>query len=208
MRAVNAIIFSAIILFCSCGKSEKQIKEEKEQASNQKYEQFIRENKQIEAVNDKAILDLNYKYNAVSGWDSMEAFTYVFQELFVDNNNAISFYGSIEDISKLDSSCLLTVRLTKRRSELLLFKTTLSAFAIISISKERFAELKKIIESGKHSKEGCFIFNVSKIASSSPIMNEGTEDDLSLTVDFGSRFLIFKGDLVDYYINEGNTGSI
>ncbi len=196
----QTIFFSAIILLTSSCKSEQEIEEE---VINQK-------KKQLKSANEKEISDLNEKYNAISSWDSLETFTYVLQEKFIDENKPISFQGKITDLSKSDSTYLLKVRKTSDWS----YKW--NYIALISLSKEKFIELKKILESSNHSNEGCFIFKVSKIASpfgkikSYPLVDENTgisssneysDSELHLDFNFYDKLLIFQGDLIDFHLN-------
>lgn len=197
----HTIFFSAIILLTSSCKSEQEIKEE---VVNQK-------NEQLNSANEKEISDLNEKYKVISRWDSLETFTYVLQEKFISETKPISFQGEITDISISDSTYLLKVKKT------LYLRYKWNYIAVISLSKEKFIELKKILESSNHSNEGCFIFKVSKIASpfvkikSYPLVdensgisssNEYSDSELYLDFDFYDKLLIFQGDLIDFHLNE------
>lgn len=190
----HTIILSAIILFTSCGKSEQQVKEDKKQVVKQKTEQ-------LKTANKKAISDINHKHNAVSGWDSLESFTYVLQEMFVDENKLMNFKGEIKDIIKSDSTYLLKVH---HNSD---WPYKMDYLALISMSREKLVEIKEILKSDNHSNIGCFILKVSKIISSSPKIKpdlelEGEDSYSYMDFDFDANLLIFKGDLVDFHINE------
>jgi hypothetical protein len=185
------IIFSAIILITSCGKSELEISEEKEKVLEQKTEH-------LKTINEKAIYELNHKYNVISVWDSFETFTYVLQEKFIDENHAMSFEGELKDISKADSTYTLEVLKND-------WHYNWKYLALISISKEKFIEFKKALETPNHSNTGCFIIKVSKIYSAIPKIKSSLEfedDDSYLNFDFNETLLIVKGNLIDFHLNE------
>lgn len=189
---VWTIIFATIFLLTSCGKSERQIEEKKEKILWQKIEQ-------LRVTNKKAITELSQKFNSISGWDTLAAFTYVLQEMFVDERKPISFEGELKDITKLDSTYFLRVHSDWYYKQ--------NYIAQISISPEKFIELKNQLKSSNHSKEGCFIFKVSKIIYVSPEIKSNSESegeawDSYLDYDFNKSLLIFKGDLIDFYLNE------
>jgi hypothetical protein len=196
-----AITFSAILSLTVSCKSEQ---EKKEEVVNQKKEQ-------LKSANEKEISDLNEKHKAISRWDSLETFTYVLQEKFIDENEPISFQGKLRDIYKSDSTYLLKVEKNNES------RYKWNYIATISLSKEKFFKLKKILESSNHSKTGCFIFKVSKVTS--PFVkikshtsldeyseisasNEYSDSELYLDFDFYDKLLIFQGDLIDFHLNE------
>ncbi len=179
------LFLSFMLLMISCGKSEKEIKEEKQKAIEQK-------GTELETSNEKSIKDLAVKYKAVSGWDTSDIFTCRFQEMFIDSNKLINFEGRITDITKTDSTYILKIHYKTHRRHYI---------AEISVSNKKYSELRNIINSKNHSNEGCFIFRVSKIIAANPeIKSNGV--DLYLDYDFNKILVIFKGDLIDYYINE------
>jgi hypothetical protein len=78
--------------------------------------------------------------------------------------------------------------------------------ADISLSPQKFLELNKILQSKNHSHDGCFIFKVSEIITILPQIKSGFdfngEDSYSyLEYDFDETLLIFKGELIDLYLN-------
>ncbi len=185
----NLLTLLILIFLISCGKSELQIKEEKDAVLKQKEEQ-------LKTTNEKAATILSKKYNAQIGWDTLDLYTYLYQEMFIDQRNPISFEGKLEDIIKLDSSYILKVLNTNR-----------TYIAQISMNRERFVEFQKIFNSKNRGNEGCFVFQVSKIISASPEIKSDYEFDGEgsysfLDYDFDQSLLIFKGDLIDFYVNE------
>jgi len=185
-----------IILLTSCGKSDKEVKEVKEE----KEAVVKQKNEQLKATNEKAIIDLSQKYNAVSGWDTLELYTYLYQEMFIDQRKPISFEGELNDITKTDSTYFLKVRNSS-------WHYNKNYIALISLSRQNFVEFLKILKSNNHTNEGCFVFKVSKIVSASPEIKSDLElngeDSYSyLDYDFDETLLIFKGELIDIYLNE------
>ena len=192
-QLIQTIILSAIILLAGCGKSEQKTKEEKEVIVKQKREQ-------LKTTNEKAIADLTLKYSSISGWDSLETFTYVLQEMFIDEKKPISFEGELKDITKSDTTYFLKVHNTG-------WHYNRNYIALISLTAEKFTLLKTKLKSTNHSSEGCFIFKVSKISSATPEIKsdfelDGEDSYSYLSYDFDETLLIFKGELVDFYLNE------
>lgn len=192
-----SITLFTIILLTSCGKSDKEIKELKE--LKEVKEAVVKQKiEKLKTKNKKAIINLSKKYNAVSGWDTLEVYTYLYQEMFIDQRKPISFEGRLNDITKTDSTYFLKVWNSKNRSY------NKNSMALISLSRQNFVEFQKILKSNSHTDEGCFVFKVSKIVSGYP---EITSDDELRSIDFNSYFnfynlLIFKGELIDFYLIE------
>lgn len=190
---VQTLTLLTIVLLISCGKSDQQVKEEKEAIVKQK-------NEQLNITNEKAIINLSQKYGAISGWDTLEYYTYLYQEMFIDQRKPICFEGELNDITKTDSTYYLKVRNTS-------WHYNKNYIAQISLSSQNFIEFQKILKSKNHTNEGSFVFKVSKIISASPEISSdselGGEDSYSFLVyDFDQTLLIFKGELIDFYLNE------
>jgi hypothetical protein len=193
IKLLYALIILSIVLLSSCGKTEQQIKEEKEAIIWQK-------KKQLKIYNEQSIIELSKNYNSVLGWDTVETYTYVLQEMFIDNEKPISFKGMLIDIIKTDSSYSLVLYKAGGHYH----KNTI---AKISSSPEKFIELRKILESYNHSNIGCFIIKVSKIISAYPQIKSEFEYDIEMSYsyldyDFDEPLLIFNGELIDFYLNE------
>ena len=186
-------LLTLLVVFNSCGKSEKVIKEE----TNTKQQEFF------DAKNKKAISELSDKYNSVSEWDTLKAFTYVLQEMFIDGKRPITFRGQLMDITKSDNNYILRINDNKSNFEYK-FDIGRNYFAQISISPDKLIRLKKMLNSNNHSRVGCFVFNVSKIISSSPKIVSDLNDDGNIfsNLVFDGKLLIFKGELIDFYLNE------
>ncbi len=174
----------------SCSKSDQQTKEK-----------ILKEkNEQLETVNKEAIINLTQKYNSVMGWDTLKEYTYVYQEMFVEQRKTINFEGELSDITKIDSTYYLNVRNKK-------FYYNKNYIALIALNRQKFIELQNILKSTNHTNEGCFVFRVSKIVSASPEIKSDIESDGEdfysyINYDFNNTLLIFKGDLIDFYLNE------
>lgn len=192
-KTIQISAFLAFILLISCGKSEQQIEQEKEAIAKQKKEQ-------IQIRNEKAIINLCEKYNAVSGWDTLNLYTYHYQELFIDQKRPISFKGELNDITKTDSTYFLRVRNTN-------WRYSKDYIAQISLNHQTFNKFQSILKLKNHTNKGCFIFSVSKILSVSPKLISEAESDSEnyysyLDFDFDETLLIFKGELIDFYLIE------
>jgi hypothetical protein len=189
----QALTLLLILLLTSCGKSAKEVKEEKEATINQKTEE-------LKITNKSASVNLSLKFNAVCGWDTLEPYTYVFQQMFIDQKKPISFEGVLKDITKTDSTYILKVFNTGWHHDQ-------NYIAQITLSPSQFSELNSVLQSNNHSKKGCFIFNVSNIVSVSPAMKPGIDSDggdsiAYLDLEFNENLIIFKGELIDFYLNE------
>ncbi len=221
------IIFSQIsviliaIFLTSCWKSDKQIRKERIEFRKEK-------NNKLETNNKKAINNLAQKYNAVSDWDTLGQYTYLYQEIFINQKKLIAFEGELNDIIKLDSIYYLKVINKNYNKDILAhydkgtlahdIKNILAGYnneflAQISISNQNFVELEKILKLNKHKNNGCFIFKVSNIFSVCPQLKSDiieydkeehpdSEPDSYLTYGFDKKVLIFHGQLIDFYINE------
>ncbi len=185
-------IFLVISFLTSCGQSDQKFKE-KDVIVKQKREQ-------IKISNEKAIINLSQRYNAVLGWDSLDFYTYHLQEIFIDKKKLLCFEGELEDITKKDSSYYLKVKSTYRAS----FKKYV---AQISLNHQAFAKLQKVLKTNNFNNKGCFIVKVSQIISVSPEIKseseyDGEESSSFLYYDFNESLLIFKGELIDFYFKE------
>lgn len=192
---MKQLIFLMLLasLLSSCGKTEEDIKEEKQKAIGQK------EN-ELKSSNENNIAKLVTKNHAVCGWDTLQPYTHVYHKMFIEEHKLINFEGVIKDITKNGLTYLLKVHNMRRRHHR-------NYDAEISISTEQFEELEKLLKSNGRNNRGCFIFKVSKIVSVSPeikseIEYDGEDSYSYLTYDFDETLLIFKGDLSDFYLNQ------
>jgi hypothetical protein len=182
-----------VSLLSSCGKTEEDIKEEKQKAIEQK-------ESELRSSNENNITKLVTKNHAVRDWDTLLPYTYVYQNMFIEENKPITFEGVIKDITKNGLNYVLKVHSMHRRRHR-------NYDAEISVSAEHFQGIEKLLKSNGRIDKGCFIFKVSKIISVSPeIKSEiewNGEDSYSfLTYDFQETLLIFKGELLDFYLNQ------
>jgi hypothetical protein len=181
-----------IVLFSSCGKSKEQIE-------NEKYEAQEKKTEQIKMINEKAIINLSKRYKSISGWDTLNKFTYELQEMFIDKGELISFKGKLKDILKLDSTYFLNVKNNTEGPHY-----GYNFIAQIAINIEMLKELKQILLSKDYTKEGCFVFRVSKIYTAFPKLksdNDTDSEDSYLGWDFNT-LIVFKGELIDFYMEK------
>jgi len=183
------ISFRSILIFCilpfifsSCGNSVKEKRDE------------LYEKNQLYAEN------IIKKYAAFAV-DSINDYTFSYQNKLVEQNKLFAFKGIISDISKQDSNYILLAYTTINSH---------SYTARIIINPESFQRLSPLLIFDYRKKQkGCFIIKLSQILSQSPsldldINNGDEENNPYVTVgDFGDdRILKFKGSLVDFYIKE------
>lgn len=193
---VQISILVLIISLISCGKSEADIKYEKEEADRIAAE--LKE-KQLDKVNDKAISDLYIKYGMVKDWETQDTFTYVLQEMYLEKGKIIVFEGQLKDITKSDNTYFLIVESKNWRWR--------GYIANISLDSEKFKDLIKHLNSKSNLVKGCFVFKVLNIISplyqvESDSELEGSECSSSLEYNINESLLIFKGDLIEFYINK------
>jgi len=184
MTLINSILFLVIlpITILSCGDK----KEKKRNELNEK--------------NKTAYVGIIEKYSA-SIVDSINDYTFSCQKKFIEQKSLLGFKGSVSDIIKTDSNYILQVYTTVRSKNYV---------ARIIIDTPMFQRLLPLLNFDYRRKQkGCFIIKVSQIISKSPsidldIDSGDEENDSYVSIgDFGSeRILIFKGTLVDFYLNE------
>lgn len=191
------IILISIILLTSCGKSEADIKQEKKAAEKKANE--LKE-EQLGKANEKAISDLYLKYGMVKGWENVDTFTYTLQEMYLEKGKTMVFEGELKDITKSDDTYFLIVEgINEYYGH--------NNIANISLDSEKFNELRKHLKSKSNSLGGCFVFKVSNIISPLYQIKSGSESDGEecrsfLKYSMKESLLIFKGDLIEFYINK------
>lgn len=191
------LILISIILLTSCGKSEADIKYEKEK-SEKKAAQLKRE--QLKKEKDKAISDLYLKYGMVKGWENVDTFTYALQEMYLEKGKTMVFEGTLKDIMKSDDTYFLIVEgINEYYGH--------NNIANISLDSEKFNELRKHLKSKSNSLGGCFVFKVSNIISPLYQIKSGSESGSEecssfLEYSMNESLLIFKGDLIEFYISK------
>jgi hypothetical protein len=193
---MNKIILMFVLsfVFAYCGESEKEIPKSDYQIQKEKEKRF-------DTLNLIQAYNLARKNSAISDWDTAPGFTYQLQEKFENTSRLISFLGEIDDIVKKDSSFFLKIASSNFQA----FKTF---SAEISISPQTLETLEESMNK-KKSRKGCFILNVTRIISSSPILSsdvestgETPEDAISyLTYDDDETLIKIYGNLKDFYIN-------
>ena len=177
--------------FCSCDKKEKR-------KTSYEIEREIQ--KRIDTFNQTQATKLIEKQNAIVGWDSLNQYTYLLQELFESGNRPISFIGDIRDIIIKDSGYVLKLSNYSTTN----YKTCI---AEVSLSNITFLELKKQLKIG-NDETGCFIFKVNRVSSHFPMLSTEVESDgpnvedarSYLTYDFNDMLIKIEGVLIDYYL--------
>jgi hypothetical protein len=204
------LIMFATLLF-ACGKSEQDVKAEREIAMEQERKDFI-------TLNETRINDLATKYKALSRWDTLKLFTYRFQEILVDSCKLINFEGVIKDILKLDSTFIVKIHCSKSAfsSSSYDFDRFLSSMSIgedgsiigeFKIIETQIKRIQNLLQSKKHSRKGAFICKVSNILTAYPAIKSNFEPDGEssysyLSLDFDESLMILKGEVVDFYLEE------
>lgn len=195
MKQIIKSLIPLLTLFViiSCDESKKE--PEKNQSE-------IRQEKQdkLDTLNLNEANKLSISSHAIIGWDTTKHFTYSLQELFENGTRPISFIGRIKDIVKKDTFYILKVTSSNSPSDK-------NFIAEISITANILSELKAHLDPNEDN-EGCFIFQVTKISSSIPILKseietsgDNVEDASSyLTLDFNETLIRFQGELLTYYL--------
>jgi hypothetical protein len=188
------LIVLTFIIFNSC-KPEK-----KEPTPKSDWEIYSEKKDVLDSLNLSEAEKLIELSNASAGWDTIGRYTYSLQETFENVQKPISFIGRIKDIIKKDSLYVLKiVKTNSRYSE--------NYIAEISVGRNMFNLLKSNLLA-KKSDKGCFIFYVTKVKSSIPILHseiessgEFVEDASSyLTLDFDESIIKLEGNLLTYFI--------
>ena len=181
------IIYAAmgIMLFVRCGNEGKNLSDT----------EIIKSKKDsVEMYNNANSDALITQYHAVSGWDTLNRFSYELDEVFENKEIAYSMKGDIGDISKNDSLYTLKIHggISAYFNEYLLE---------LEISPFEFAKLKAKI-SAPINRNGIFIFKPIKISHTYPKLSseKSGEDDTELTYDFSQRLMRIRGKLIDYYL--------
>src|ERR1017187_6365446 len=155
-----------------------------------------------DSINKYESTILARKYNASSGWDTTETFSYQLQERFDAGSRIVAFTGRVIDIIKKDTNYILKVDGDYSES---------NYFAEIVLPQNEFNGYNETLFSKLHPRDGrdvCFILKNVKVRSThflttdskidDPI--EGEEPSSYLNYDFGGTLFIFKGDLADFYL--------
>ena len=176
----------------------------------------------IAVVNKNAIVELQRKYQAIGGWDTLPYFTFTIQNLFQGTSKLMRFDAEILDISKKDTVYELKVHKigdltgdeqTKMVSEIMRAyadRGVREYVAIISLSQMQMLELLDQLEqkqANSEKKEVCFVLKVSDAASQIPRLKADVnafEDqfELDYEFDFEQKMITIKADLLDYYVLE------
>jgi hypothetical protein len=184
------IIISIIIV--SCGQENKEPIKDKEEIRYDKQ-------KQLDTLNKKETVNLAAKFNAIQSKKNDLKFTYQIQKLIKDSDKLISVTGDITDIVQKEGNYILKIYGNFSKKD---------ALFEISVSPEMFQRILNQFDPKYSTHKGCFIFKPTSIKSSSLLKIDSevsggeTIDDAesSLTYDFNDAILLFKGNLIDYYV--------
>ena len=149
---------------------------------------------------------LMVKYNAIQVRDSsLNKYTYLYQEKFINEKQSMAFNGVITDIFKQDSNYVLLLANSDVNDKFI---------ARVIIHSQKMDKLKTQISKNRMI-GGCFILNVTKIIPLGPALelnynegesgdeeHEGTDPYISLGEFGDEKILIFKSTLVDYYLRK------
>jgi hypothetical protein len=188
-KITHLILFTFIITLVSCEKSEKK-------------------NNNLINKNGKVISSLIQKYNAEPWEPNAEDFTYDLQKKFIDEKKLISFSGDISDITKLDTTYLLSFRNDEIEAKSLgVFRR--NYIVLISLSQEKFSKFEKQRKSKNHSSNAFYIIKATKISNKLPVLAsdfklDGEDSYSKLSFAFNETLLILNGELVDFYIKESD----
>ena len=174
------IILTIFFIACSCN-NEKSIDE-------------------IHAINKTTYNELINKYDAII-IDSLNQYTYSIQETLIDNNRKLAFTGKISDIYRVDSNYVINAYTTINSK---------NYTAQIRIDKNQLVKMNYLLKyNDNKNNEGCFIIKVSSVKSRCPSLeleNEEGNEDNEPYIEIGGfgeeKVLIFKGELLDFYINQ------
>jgi hypothetical protein len=179
----------------SCGKTpaqrEKEEKEKKEQDQIKK-----RDTKR------QRTMDFSNRYRAITGWDTLNLYTYELQDMVVGKDRPLMFSGYVQDIIKIDSVYLLEIKHYDEDYER-------DYLARITTNKTMLNELRRHLKTDTLSSTGSFIINVSNIKTQSPELvgrtsEEGENSYGYLDFDFEEKLLIIEGTLLDFKLDLTN----
>ena len=148
--------------------------------------------------NEKKVKEFALKYNAISDWDTIAAYTSYFQELFISQNKPMLFKGKIYDIVKVDSNFI--VKILDERED-----AHHNFLAIITFTSQQF-DSSNINEK---STTGLFVIKISKVSTSNPSIKEDEKNNgddsynyTHLSDDKDHMLTIFTGSIIDCRLDE------
>lgn len=181
------LLFITLLLFLiSCNDTSEEKK-----TSKTEYEIIAEKEHLLDSLNEVEAKNLEKKYEAVAGWDTAANFAFVFQEQF-SKSKTISLIGEIKEAYKNDSSFIIQVK-----------STNSDIIAQIHVQSILFDRIKQRLKYENDNK-GCFIFNVTKVIPSYPILSaeiEGSNEDAHSypSIDYSLSQLKLEGKLIDFF---------
>jgi len=209
------IIGMSMFLILSCGKSRRDLEQVEISDAERKRDS-------IAAVNKNAIEELQRKYQAIGGWDTLPYFTFTIQDLFQGTSKLMRFDGEILDISRKDTAYELKVhqiaeltadertRWISEAKKALAEGVVRVYVAIISLTHKQmlglFEQLKQK-QANDQKKELCFVLKVLDVVSQIPRLKADVnafedEFELDYEFDFQQKMITIKAELVDFYVTE------
>lgn len=203
MKSLSFILFLFLtITIFSCGKSEQELKDEQEKTQREQRDSLkVKYHKEDE----EAISALNKKYQAAVGWDTLEEYSFHFQEKFIEQKQLVSFSGEIKDVIKIDSSFIITIVTSSYFEEYV---------AKVQINSEMFNRMRTYLSNKSNTSDATFILKINKVKSLDLEIGSGSDsygdennmvdaDNIETYVDenFTPRIL-FNSELVDFYFDK------
>ena len=180
------------LTIASCAQETKEPLKDK---SEIRYEK----KKQLDTLNNSEAANLTSKLNAIQSEHNNLKFTYQIQEVVKDSSRPISVIGYITDIVQKDSIYIFKIYG---------FFSEKDCIFEINVSSEIFQKIFNQLDPKSSLQKVCFIFKPTSVKSSSLLTIDSevsggeTIDDAEtdLTYDFTNIILLFKGNLIDYYV--------
>ncbi len=206
------------LLLLACDNSEQKTKEEQKIAEQLEEAHEMKKADQLEDENEFETDRIIKKHNAHNGWDSLIPFTFVLQEIFVEQNRPMTFEGQVVDIIKSDST--YTLKVTQKNEIKKMFgseyiENNLEKFnelynsnyiALISVSKPIFNNIEVKLKSNNYGLYGCFIIDVKNIqtilAFPNSSNNKCSECNNYSDTQRDENFTVIEGDLLDIHLTK------
>ncbi len=173
MKIIN-LTFLILIILSGCSSKKKNSKKD---------------------LNDTAVFELVKKYNALKLKKDLNNYSYTFYEKLIKEKKLLAFKGPIADVAMNDS--LYIVNATAEINNHLYI-------AQMTIDIKYSDKLKQALKYDTHkNQQGVFILKVSNLSSKNPAIDIQGDSDGDPYITFGdlnTRVLIFKAELIDFYI--------
>ena len=156
-----------------------------------------KEKQELNEKHEKLSTELIRKYNAIVLNDSLNNhYSYIFNEVFVEQKNLLAFEGDISDVSMNDSSFVINASSDFDNHKYL---------TQVTVAKNFIEKLKEVLKYDSNEKQkALLIIKVLRIVTKNPALelNGGDSED-GPYVSFGdldTNIIFFKGELIDFNI--------